>query len=92
MEDTGNTGGKENDRENMDKWGDLESETDGVHLIKLRPDASMELANYLTIAQAADLLGIKSRTLRERLRRRRVPVMKVGYFSLIRRDDLEKLA
>lgn len=91
MENTGNTGNT-GDKQNADKGGDLEGEKDTVHLIRLYPDASMELAGYLTITQAAELLGIKSRTLRERLRRRRVPVTKVGYFSLIRRDDLERLA
>jgi excisionase family DNA binding protein len=86
-----NTGDNENpDRAN--KVGDLENEKDTVHLIKLHPDASMEISGYLTITQAAEILGIKSRTLRERLRRRRVPVTKIGYFSLIRRDDLERLA
>jgi len=70
----------------------MEDDKNKPHLIKLHPDVSMEISRYLTISQAAEELGIKSRTLRERLRRRGVPVTKVGYFSLIRRDDLEKLA
>lgn len=92
MENTEKTESTE-ETEKTDTWSDLESEKnkDTVYLIKLHPDASTELADYLTISQAAEILGIKSRALRERLRRRRVPVMKVGYFSLIRREDLERL-
>lgn len=60
-------------------------------LQKEQPRVSFLMSNFVTINEAAEELGIKPRTLRERLRRRGVPVTKVGYGSLISRSDLARL-
>ena len=53
---------------------------------RLRP-----LVGLLTVREVADLLGITPHALRERMRRRGVPVTKIGYMSLIARSDVERL-
>lgn len=51
-----------------------------------RPDVGL-----LTVREVADMLGITPHALRERMRRRGVPVTKIGYMSLIARSDVERL-
>jgi excisionase family DNA binding protein len=44
-----------------------------------------------TVAEAAHLLGMKESTLRERIRMRRVRVLRLGHRVLVRSEDLERL-
>jgi excisionase family DNA binding protein len=43
-----------------------------------------------TVAEAAQLLGMKETTLRERIRMGRVPVLRLGHRVLVRSEELER--
>jgi excisionase family DNA binding protein len=44
-----------------------------------------------TVGEAAHLLGMKETTLRERIRMRRVRVLRLGRRVLVKREELERL-
>lgn len=67
----------------------MESEESNMKKFRLKPKAP---EGYMTVAKAAEFLGVSSKSIRRYIHNYGLPATKPGGLYLIRREDLERWA